>query len=116
MSSVYLFSEFTSALIRNLDVYLEQGVSYREHIRAQLSLTKDRETAMNVYRSIVGIFKDSVYCEIHEDYNRLNRWEDILRRWEESKDNPSRRDALERLLITFDLNNYSPPIPKGFLF
>lgn len=110
----YLFPEFTSALLRNLVVYLEPGEEHEDHIQEMLSLTCDRETAMSVYRSIVDGFKSSVYCEINEDYNRMARHEDLLNRWEAARDAPRRREALERLIITFDANNYAPPISKGF--
>lgn len=110
----YLLSEFIGALVKNLAVYLEAGEEHESFIREQLSLTRDKGTAMSIYRSIVNDFKGSVYCEINEDYNRLERHEDLLKRWEAARDAPRKREALERLIITFDLNNYAPPIAKRF--
>lgn len=110
----YLLSEFIGALVKNLVVYLEPGEEHEGFIREQLSLTCDRESAMFTYRSIVDDFKSSVYCEINEDYNRLTRHEDLLDRWDAARDAPRKREALERLIITFDPNNYAPPIAKRF--
>lgn len=114
MPEVYLHSELTQALIRNLDVYLEQGEIYREGIRAHLANTQTKEEAIVLYHSLVKDFKDAVYCEIVEDYSRMTRYEDILQRWEKSASKPRRREALERLIITFDLNNYTAPVSMGF--
>lgn len=110
----YLLAEFIAALVKNLVVYLEPGEDHEGFIREQLSLTRDRESAMFTYRAIVDDFKGSVYCEINEDYNRLARHEDLLDRWDAARDAPRKREALERLIITFDLNNYAPPIAKRF--
>lgn len=111
----YLFSEFTSALLKNLTVYLEPGENHMDQTRAQLSLTFDRETAVSVYRSIVDGFKDSVYCEINEEYDRMKRYEDLLNRWEASQTSSHHRESLERLIVRFDLDNYAPPTSRGFL-
>lgn len=115
MPTQYLLSEFIGALVKNLIVYLEAGEDHEDFIRERLSLACDREAAMFAYRSIVDDFKRSVYCEINEDYNRLARHEDLLNRWEAARDAPRKREALERLIVTFDPNNYAPPISKRFL-
>ena len=110
----YLFSEFTSALLKNLSVYLEPGEDHMDQIRAQLSLVSDWETAVSLYRSIVKGFKDSVYCEINEEYDRIKRYEDLLNRWEAAQTSSRHRESLERLIVRFDLDNYAPPTSRGF--
>lgn len=111
----YLLSDFKSALLRNLTVYLEQGEDHEDQIREMLSLACSREAAMTMYRSIVDGFKSWVYCEIKEDYYRMERYEDLLKRWEAAGVSSRQREALERLIVTFDVDNYAPPISKGFL-
>lgn len=109
MPITYLFTDFTKALLRNLAVYLEPGEDCADQLEAQLSLTRDKETAMSVYRSTVRGFKDSVYFETDEDSYRLLRHEDLLDRWQARRNTPARKEALERLIVTFDTNNYAPP-------
>lgn len=111
----YSLDDFNSALIRNLVVYLEEGEPYDLRLRRDLFCTDSKEDAMNIYQSTLGKFKDKVYCEISEDYWRMNRYNDLLKRWEEATGNPRKRNALERLIITFDVNNYSDA-PKKSLF
>ena len=115
MTEYYSLDDFNSALVRNFEIYLDEGKPYDMQLRRELFCTDSKEHAMKVYQNTLDKFKDKVYCAITEDFWRINRHNDLLKRWEEAENDPRVRNALERLIINFDLDNYSDA-PKKPLF
>lgn len=115
MTEYYSLDDLNSALIRNFEIYLDEGKPYELRLCGELFRTDSKEHAMKVYQSTLAEFKDKVYCAINEDYWRMNRHNDLLKRWEEAENDHRTRNALERLIINFDLDNYSDA-PKKSLF
>lgn len=110
----YTLSEFTIALRRNFVVYMDAGEPYARVLAERLLSVDSKEDAVVAYRATIEEFYAEIYFEINEDYMRMKRHDDLLERWRKTTSIPKRRDALERLIVHFDIHNYSGP-PVGLL-
>ena len=110
----YSIAQFTDALCRNFDIYLDSAYFYRTNLNKRVLATNSKEDAVAAYKATVQEFHSNVYFEIQEDYMRVKRHEDLIERWEKAGSNQRRREALERLIVNFDMNNYAGPLPTVF--